>query len=180
MPSHHEAEVHFSDGQSVTYKVPVIMAQDYTIDNIFEKRLLALLPYYIMRYEHFLKSDGKDQKKLKMLLDDYQKIDEKIQELEEENRSYVDLIEWIKRIADHVIPNGNPVKERIDVMGGQLLKLKSEELREEGITEGRLLELCSSVQDGDMAPERAAKRLQMTLPELRQKMLEKGYRFPEI
>ena len=33
-PSCHEARVRFADGQTVTYKVPVIMAQDYTVDSI--------------------------------------------------------------------------------------------------------------------------------------------------
>ena len=35
MPAHHIARIRFADGQTVTYKVPVIMAQDYTVDSIF-------------------------------------------------------------------------------------------------------------------------------------------------
>ncbi len=243
MPDHHEARVRFADGQMVTYKVPIIMAQDYTVNNIFEKRLLALLPYHILRYEHFLKSDGVNQKKLDKLLDDYQNISEKltqIQEMEGKAQLYINLIDLIKQITDYVIPKENPVRERIGaVMGGRILQLASERLIEEGrtqgitegrtqgitegrfqgiaegrtqgiaegriqgiaegrsqgiaegrtqgiaegrtqgIEEGRVKELYSMVQDGGTTLEYAAKRLQITVSELRKKMLNDGYQFPE-
>ena len=79
MPDHHTARIRFADGQTVTYKVPVIMAQDYTVDSIFEKRLLALLPYRILRYEHFLKSNSVNPKKIERMLDDYRLICGKLQ-----------------------------------------------------------------------------------------------------
>lgn len=79
MPAHHIARIRFADGQTVTYKVPVIMAQDYTVDSIFEKRLLALLPYRILRYEHFLKSNSVNPKKIERMLDDYRLICGKLQ-----------------------------------------------------------------------------------------------------
>ena len=54
IPEYHEAIVKFADGQEVHYRVPVLQAKKYTVDRIFEKRLLILLPYHILRYEHFL------------------------------------------------------------------------------------------------------------------------------
>jgi len=107
----------------------------------------------------------------------------------------VDLIELINKIADYVIPENNPSRERIgDVMGGQILKLRSEELKEEGvkegieagikegmkegIKEGRVREIYSMVEDGDTSPERAARRLGITISDLKAKMLSFGYRYP--
>jgi flagellar biosynthesis/type III secretory pathway protein FliH len=49
-----------------------------------------------------------------------------------------------------------------------------------GIEEGRVKELCSMVQDGDITLERAAKRLNITVPELEKRMLENGYQFQEM
>lgn len=141
IPSQHTAKIRFADGQIVTYKVPVIMAQDYTVDRIFEKRLLALLPYHILRYEHFLKSNSANKEKTEKLLDDYRKICQKLlamQEAEGKSGVYADLIDLIKQIADYVIPKGNPNRERIgEVMGGKVLKLASERFIEEGRKEGR-------------------------------------------
>ena len=50
------------------------------------------------------------------------------------------ILTWlINRIADYVIPKDNPLGERIgDVMGGQILKLRSEKLREEGREEKKV------------------------------------------
>lgn len=101
-----------------------------------------------------------------------------------------------QKIGKYVIPDCNPIKERLgEIMGGQVLKLRSEELIEQGIEQGiergieRGIEqgieqgvnqtLYSSVQDGDMLPERAAKRLNISVPELRKQMQEQGYHFPE-
>lgn len=48
------------------------------------------------------------------------------------------MIELISEIAEYVIPDDNPIRERLgDVMGGRILTLRSEELRQEGRTEGR-------------------------------------------
>lgn len=179
MSDYHTARIRFADGQTITYKVPVIMAQDYTVDSIFKKRLLALLPYHILRYEHLLKSNSTDQKKIGQLLDDYRMIGEKLQQMQENKDTselYVDLIALINKLADYVIPDCNPVKERLgEIMGGQILKLRSEELIEQGINQA----LYSSVQDGDMLPERAAKRLNISVPELKMQMQKQGYHFPE-
>lgn len=141
MPSQHTAKIRFAGGQIVTYKVPVIMAQDYTVDSIFEKRLLALLPYHILRYEYFLKSNSTNKEKTEKLLGDYQVICQKLsamQEAEGKSGVYADLVDLIKQIADYVIPKENPARERIgEVMGGQILKLASERFIEEGRKEGR-------------------------------------------
>ena len=53
LPEYHTAIVRFSGGQHVTYQVPIIHAQKYTVNAMFEKNLLILLPYHILRYEHF-------------------------------------------------------------------------------------------------------------------------------
>ena len=175
--------VRFADGQTVLYRVPVIMAKDYTVSSIFEKQLLLLLPYHILRYEHFLKSNGASEAKMERMLEDYREINSRLSELQDtgsKGQLYVDLIELINRIADYVIPGDNPSRERIgDVMGGQILKLRSEKLREEGREEGRTQELYSMVQDGDTSPERAARRLGITIPILKNRMIVSGYRYPE-
>lgn len=48
------------------------------------------------------------------------------------------------------------------------------------IANEHILELYySCVQDGDMLPERAAKRLNISVPELQKRMQEQGYHFPQ-
>lgn len=136
----HAVDVHFADGQKVVFKCPIIYAQDYTINMIFQKRLLLLLPYHILRYEHFLKNGKDNEKKIQQLLEEYTIIRRQLDQLSEGSEKsslYIDLVNLINQITDYIIPDNNPVKERMeDVMGGKILKLRSEELLEEGMAQG--------------------------------------------
>ena len=135
LPDYHEAIVKFADGQQIVYRVPILRAQNYTVDSIFEKRLLILLPYHILRYESFLKNSGTNSKKLEQLLTDYQKISSALEQCTDDKKStlYIDMITLIEEIADHIIPKDNEnIRERLgDIMGGKILQLESERLREE-------------------------------------------------
>ena len=122
LPDYHEAIVKFADGQHILYRVPILRAQNYTVDSIFEKKLLILLPYHILRYESFLKNSGSNSKKLEQLLTDYQKISSALEQCTNDKKStlYIDMITLIEEIADHIIPKDNKsVRERLgDIMGG--------------------------------------------------------------
>ena len=112
LPDYHEAIVKFADGQQIVCRVPILRAQNYTVDSIFEKRLLILLPYHILRYESFALEQCTDDQKSTL---------------------YIDMIALIEEIADYIIPKDNKnVRERLgDIMGGKILQLESERLREE-------------------------------------------------
>ena len=141
LPDYHEAVVKFADGQKMRYRVPILQAKKYTVDRIFEKRLLILLPYHILRYEHFLKHNGTDTRKLQQLLADFREINRRLEETaEKENKShlYMDMIVLIEQIADYIIPKNNTIRKGLgDVMGGKILKLQSEELLELGEARGK-------------------------------------------
>ena len=135
LPDYHEAIVKFANGQQIVYRVPILRAQNYTVDSIFEKRLLILLPYHILRYESFLKNSSSNTKKLEQLLTDYQKINDVLEQCTNDKKStlYIDMIALIEEIADYIIPKNNEnVRERLgNIMGGKILQLESERLREE-------------------------------------------------
>ena len=141
LPDYHEEVVKFADGQKMRYRVPILQAKKYTVDRIFEKRLLILLPYHILRYEHFLKHNGMDTRKLQQLLADFREINRRLEETaEKENKShlYMDMIVLIEQIADYIIPKNNTIRKGLgDVMGGKILKLQSEELLELGEARGK-------------------------------------------
>lgn len=50
------------------YRVPTVKVERYTKDSIFEKNLLMLLPFYVMRYEESAHIIGEDSEKLRRLL----------------------------------------------------------------------------------------------------------------
>ncbi len=151
LPDYHEAIVKFADGQQIVYRVPILRAQNYTVNSIFEKRLLILLPYHILRYESFLKNSGSNTKKLEQLLTDYQKINDALEQCTDDKKStlYIDMITLIEEIADYIIQKDNKnVRERLgDIMGGKILQLESERLRELGEAKGRKTERIEAIQN---------------------------------
>ena len=104
--------------------------------------MLILLPYHILRYEHFLKHNGTDLKKVQHPLDDFREINRKLEETSEKEQKshlYMDMIVLIEEIADYIIPENNEIRKGLgEIMGGKILKLRSEELLEQGEARGRL------------------------------------------
>ena len=177
LPESHTAIVKFADGQQVTYQVPIIHAQNYTVNAIFEKQLLILLPYHILRYEHFLKSNKTNEKKVQLLLEDYREINQqlaKTAEQEKKSKLYRDMICLIQQIADYVIPKENKIRKGIgEIMGGNIITLPSDY-----IEQGVLKTTFSYVQKGNVSLEDGAKDTGMSIEEFKKAMLEAGYKIP--
>ena len=152
-PDSLEVEVIFPDGKLHLYEIPTVKMENYTKDSIFEKNLLMLLPFYVMRYEKEVHSFSKNPEKMQQLLNEYEEIRQRLnEELAEERKSdlYADLTDWIVRIADYIFRNEDAARKGINgIMRGKVLKLKSEELREEGREEERKLTARSLAKEGD-------------------------------
>ena len=152
-PDSLEVEVIFPDGKMHLYEIPTVKMENYTKDSIFEKNLLMLLPFYVMRYEKEAHNFSENPEKMQHLLNEYEEIRRRLnEELVEERKSdlYADLTDWIVRIADYIFRNEDAARKGINgIMRGKVLKLKSEELREEGREEERKLTARSLAKEGD-------------------------------
>ena len=66
---------------------------------------------------------------------DYQIINDALEQCMDDKKStlYIDMITLIEEIADHIIPkDSEKIRERLgNIMGGKILQLESERLREE-------------------------------------------------
>ena len=152
-PDYLEADVIFPDGKTHVYSIPAIKMADYTKDHIFEKNLLMLLPFYIMRYEKKKHDMRKNPKLLQVLLNEYDEIRMNLEkELTETGKAelYTNLTKLIVKIADHIFEKEEDIRKGIgDVMGGKVLELESERLKAEG--EARLGDLINRlIQDQRM------------------------------
>ena len=146
-PDFLEVDVVFPDGGCHLYRVPAIKVENYTKDNIFEKSLLMLLPFYIMRYEKRGHEMSENPQLFQELLNEYEVIRSKLEvEITESGRSelFSDLIGLITRISDHIFRNEEKVRKGIgEIMGGHVLELESEkrarlmaEAKEQGREQG--------------------------------------------
>ena len=144
-PDFLEMELVMPDGQLVNYKVPVIRTERYTSDIIFQKNLLFLLPFYIIRYEKSVKKIEEDDAAFQTSIAEYGKIGKKLETeflAEGKEREYRYLIGLIGRILDYVFKKSSRTRKGIgDIMGGQVLELESEKfdrLLREGLEKARI------------------------------------------
>ena len=129
-----------TDGTRVVYQVPVVRAETFTLDDIFQKKLIFLLPYYIIWYEKSKDSLEENNEVLQGMLEEYKEIESYLeQELLDQGKekAYRDMIELISRIADYIFADREKIKEGIgDIMGGNVLELESDRLIRKGLEQG--------------------------------------------
>lgn len=130
-PDNIALKILFPSGETVNYSVPIIKVKNITKDTIIEKKLYFLLPYYIMRLE---------DEPLKTVMSDMNDI---IVNME---KCYADgiLTDYdIESVYNHIqnlvnnVYNSDTVKEGVDdIMGGNVLYTRADELIDQGIEQG--------------------------------------------
>ncbi len=157
----------FPDGQSVNYKVPVLRMQWYSLEELLEKNLVMLLPFYIIRYEKLREQLEMDGTLRKELYTEYRNIERYLEKLFLQNgqeKSFRDMMELINRITGYIFSKSEKIKEGLgEIMGGQVLELESDKLIKRGVEKGvieKLAELVAKrMRKGD-TPEQIAELLE--------------------
>ena len=128
-------------GGTVSYDVPIMKVQTYSLEDIFEKNLLMLIPFYIFSHEKYLPEYNNNRQKLEELRAEYQKILEKLDELEQQERigafdkrTIIDLSgDVIQEIAQKY---KNVQKGVGDMMRGPLIETSARTILNQGISQG--------------------------------------------
>lgn len=148
-------------------------------DDLFEKRLYMLIPFYIFNYESQLPEMNESSDKIDEFLAKYQEIFQRLDsEMEHGNlsaSSFGAIMRLTYKVAYKLTMKEANVQKKVgDFMGGQILDLPEfriyDQGKAEGKAEGRLDVLISLVNDGLLQPEIAAERSYMTLGEFKSLM----------
>ena len=170
-PKKHLVRVNYPNGKSITYESRIINVQDYTSDEIFEKKLLLFLPYYIMRYQKEFAKIEESKERFDAFLKELESIRKRLErETVKKNRAllYKDLTALITDISDYLLTNQKKLRKEVQkTMGGEILELPSEKLmkkarregRQEGELRGTIKTLVSLVKDGTLTVKQAAGKL---------------------
>ena len=138
-PKNHQVVVVFPDGNEHTYQIPCIRCDEYSIEEIFTKKLLFFLPYYMARYQNLKAADNR---KIQLLLDEVQDISDRLSAVAEDDqkkRLVMDLTKLIVQLSDYIFEKETTVKEGVeDIMLNKPYMLESERLHKEGFTQGEL------------------------------------------
>ena len=128
-------------GGTVEYNIQVMKSQQYTLDEIFEKGLLLLIPFYIFSHETRFDEYEKDKTKLKTLQEEYEQIKNKLEELLNQGAiseyTKCTIIDMSNKVLEHIAVKYDSVKEGVKaVMGGKVLEYEAKTIKREGIEEG--------------------------------------------
>lgn len=156
----------FQDDTSHIYSIPIVKVQEYTKDELFEKNLLALLPYYFMRYEKTLPDICRDEKKVLLLMQEFSDICQRLENAlaEEKGLVYVELICHIKKISSYLFRKQPETRKRMEAitMGGQVYETLSVQFLNKGQKMEKLSMIDKFVASGICSFEKACEVAEIT------------------
>lgn len=163
-------------GGTVEYNVPVMKMQTYTIEEIFDKELFLLIPFYIFLYEKSFPVYNKDEEKLMELAAEYENIRDRLDILEKKGILGVFDKHTILELSDDVLQEiarkyENVRKKVGGIMSGPLLETKARAIKkegiiqgiEQGIEQGRMDAYIEMIRDGLITIQEAAARLKISV-----------------
>lgn len=164
-------------GGTVKYDIPLMKVQNYTLDDIFEKRLLLLIPFYIFSHEKNFPEYNSNEQKLAKLKSEYRYILERLDELEQQGvigafdkRTIIELSsDVVKEIAQKY---ENVQKGVGDIMGGALIETEARIIlnqgKSEGISETKKKTALRMLKIGKLTIEEIAECSELSMAEVEQ------------
>lgn len=147
--------------------------QAYSLDDIFEKRLLMLIPFYIFSHEKNFPEYNSNGKKLEELKAEYQVILERLNKLEQQEvvgafdkQTIIDLSgKVIKEIAQKY---ENVQKGIGDMMRGALIETEARAILNQGISQGKRETALKMLKRGKLTIEEIAEDSGLSVEEVKQ------------
>ena len=128
-------------GGTVQYDVPIMKVQSYSLDEIFEKRLLMLIPFYIFSHEKSFSEYNNNEQKLQELKAEYRIILERLDDLE--NQGIIGafdkrtIIELSSDVIREIARKYENVQKGIGaMMRGPLIQTEARTILNRGISQG--------------------------------------------
>jgi DNA repair exonuclease SbcCD ATPase subunit len=133
-------------GDTAEYDVPVTKISSYTIDEIFEKKLYILIPFYIFTYESGFCEYDTNEEKLESLKQEYQNIIDRLNDLTEKGELSSFDKRMIIELADDVMKEltrkySNIQQEVGELMRGPMIQTEARRLRDEGMERGQAMQI---------------------------------------
>ncbi len=172
-------------GGDISYDIQVMKVGMYSLDEIFDKNLLFLIPFYIFSHESRFKEYAENEEKLSALKAEYEKIKNRLEELAKngmiDEYTRCTITDMSNKVLEHIAKNYKSVREGVkSVMGGKILDYEAKDIlnrgkqegRQEGKQEGRMELLFNLVSRKIFSVEDAAMEAQLTPEIFERKMRE--------
>ena len=160
-------------GGTVQYDVPIMKVQSYSLDEIFEKRLLMLIPFYIFSHEKSFSEYNNNEDKLEELKAEYQIILERLDDLEKQGiigafdkRTIIELSSDVIREIARKYEN---VQKGIGaMMRGPLIQTEARTILNRGISENKKETALRMLKVGKLTVEEIAEYSALSVAEVEQ------------
>ena len=149
------------------YHIHVVKIREYSVDDIFNKGLLFLVPFYIFMHEGRFEEYNTDNARLGSLKDEYADIVNRLETMltagKIDEYTKCTIVDMSGKVLEHLAQKYEKVREGVkSVMGGKVLDYEAKTIRLEGRREGRRegkLELLIDLVREDIlsTPDAAAK-----------------------
>lgn len=153
-----------TSGNGAAYDIPVMKVQRYTLDEIFAKNLLFLIPFYIFTHEDRFKKYERDAAALAGLENEYGqirgKLDYLLEKKEIDEYTKCTLIDMTNKVLGHIAKEYASVREGVEsVMGGRVLDYEAKTIKNEEREEG-IKKLVTVLKDLNIPPQTILTKVQ--------------------
>ncbi len=149
-------------GGTVEYDVPIMKVQEYTLEDIFSKGLLLLIPFYIFSHEKNFKVYNNNEQRLAELKAEYRNILERLDKLEQEGIigafDKCTIIELSGDVIREIAQKYEKVQKGIGaMMSGALLETEARTILNRGKDEAKKETALRMLMDGELSIDKIAK-----------------------
>jgi len=135
-------QVKMPDGGTWNYRVPVVRAQEFSKQELFEKQLLLLVPFYIFRYERMFAKLEEDAAAREAFLADLRDLRDRLEKVRTTDarmeRAYREVYERLDYVCRHFLQKRTKLKQEVSaIMGGRILETKALDAWDAGMEKGR-------------------------------------------
>ncbi len=182
-PNEEHIHIRLPEGEDVSYTVPILKIQAWSVEEIFDQELYFLIPFLIFRYEDDLKACEREETgRREQLLHTFREVRYRLDDLcrcgfliEYEKRQLIDLS---KKVMEHLLKNyPRTRKEIVKVMGGEILEYEAKTIRNQGIAKGKEEGKAEGIKEGKAEGIKEGKVEDQKL--VFHLMLERGYTMEE-
>ena len=128
-------------GGDVSYPVPIVKLKNYNLDEIFEKKLWFLIPFYLFKYEGDLPAYENDEQLRREMLSEFRDISNRLEQLcntgEMTSRESCILLELSDDVVQNLASKYENIRNEVkEIMGGRVIELKAVTAWNEGLSQG--------------------------------------------
>ena len=129
--------------REISYQVLVMKTQQYTIDEIFEKKLLFLIPFYIFTHESRFDEYENNADKRELLRTEVIGTMEKLEQMaltgEISEYEKCTIVDMSRKVVEKIAAKYENVRKEVtSVMGGKVLEYEAKTILQSGIQKGKI------------------------------------------